>query len=56
MAVWPRGHWESEHMHAHLPFAHRVTSFTIDEILECLSPSFDLERELKLLHERAKRS
>ena len=33
-----------------------LTSFTIDEILECLSPSFDLERELKLLHERAKRS
>ena len=33
-----------------------LTSFTIDEILKCLSPSFDLERELKLLEERAKRS
>ena len=32
-----------------------LTSFTIDDILKCLSPSFDLERELKLLEERAKR-
>lgn len=32
-----------------------LTSFTIDDILECLSPSFDLEHELKLLEERAKR-
>ena len=32
-----------------------LTSFTIDEILKCLSPSFDLERELKLREERAKR-
>lgn len=29
-------------------------SFTTEEILECLSPSFDLERELKLLEKRVR--
>ena len=32
-----------------------LTHFTIDEILECLSPSFDLESELKSLDKGAKR-
>jgi hypothetical protein len=38
------------------PLTSPLTSFTVDEILEALSPSFDIERELKLLEERAKRS
>lgn len=29
-------------------------SFTTEEILECLTPSFDLERELKLLEKRVR--